>query len=624
MTRHIPVLAVPAVTAWVFAWWLTRDNGYNRPKGDFFPWVTAIHDTFIERTTRWGGDAGALVPGLVLGNTDAVSESLAEAMRVTSLTHLMAVSGANCAIVVGIAFGIAALFRAPLIARVMAGFVALVTFVVLVGPEPSVIRSSLMAAIGLGVLVWGRPVAGLTALCAAVILSLVIDPSLSHSIGFALSVSATLGLLVIARPLSAQLARWMPSGVALLVAIPLSAAIACQPLILVFSPSLPTYGIVANIAAEPFVPIATVTGLLSILTTPIPALSDGLLAVSSLCAGAVATIARFCASLPMARLPWPPGTAGIVLSVAVSLGIVVAVATRFKVAGVTSAVLAATIGLSTTIGAGRLAWVTAPDDWSWAQCDVGQGDAVVIRDGDKVAVIDTGRSETPMRECMATLGIGTIDLLVLTHFDADHAGGYRAVLGQVGTVLHGPTDGAEDENILRDFLEHGAALVKAQRGGLGRLGRLEWRVLWPNSAEPREPGNPSSVTITVTPGPGCDNTCVSGLNLGDLPAFEQRRLIALGGIRPVDLVKVSHHGSRDQEPELYRRTRATVSMIGVVADNEYGHPTAEILDVLAGIGSTVVRSDLNGIVLISRSRAGELWVWRERQSEPRFTLNSEE
>jgi competence protein ComEC len=271
-----------------------------------------------------------------------------------------------------------------------------------------------------------------------------------------------------------------------------------------------------------------------------------------------------------------------------------------------------------------LAWVTAPDDWTWAQCDVGQGDAVIVRDGDMVAVFDTGRTETPMRECLATLGIGRIDLLVLTHFDADHAGGYRAVLGRVGTVLHGPTDGVEDEDILRNFVENGTELVPVQRGASGRLGRLEWRVLWPSTTEPREPGNPSSVTLMVTPGQGCDNTCLSGLNLGDLPAVEQRRLLALGGIVPVDIVKVSHHGSRDQEPELYRRVRAPVALIGVGGDNEYGHPTVKILDVLAGTGSTVLRSDINGIVLVSRSQAGELRVWRERQSEPRFTLKAEE
>jgi competence protein ComEC len=92
----------------------------------------------------------------------------------------------------------------------------------------------------------------------------------------------------------------------------------------------------------------------------------------------------------------------------------------------------------------------------------------------------------------------------------------------------------------------------------------------------------------------------------------------------VDVVKVSHHGSRDQDPELYRRVRAPVALIGVGADNEYGHPTSETLDLLAGVSSTVARSDLNGIVLVWRTSAGELRVWRERATEPGFTINTEE
>jgi competence protein ComEC len=153
---------------------------------------------------------------------------------------------------------------------------------------------------------------------------------------------------------------------------------------------------------------------------------------------------------------------------------------------------------------------------------------------------------------------------------------------------------------------------------------LDWRVLWPSDGNPREPGNPSSVTVLFERGAECDATCVTGLDLGDLPGAEQTILRLAGGLVPIDVVKVSHHGSRDQDPELYARVRAPVALIGVGANNEYGHPTLETLDVLASIGSTIARSDLNGIVLVWRTSDGELRVWRERATEPRFTLNAEE
>ena len=624
MIHGIPVLALPAAAAWILTWWLTKADGYRRDSDQLFPWVTAIHDDFRLRAARWPGDAGALVPGLVLGNTEDIPESLSEAMQVTSLTHLMAVSGSNCAIVVGLAFGIAALCRAPLWGRIAASGVALASFVIVVGPDPSVIRSSIMAAIGLGALLWGRPVAGMTALCAAILVALMFDPTLSHSIGFSLSVAATLGLLVIARPLTEIASRWMPTPVAVAVAIPLSAAIACQPIILGFSPYIPVYGVVANILAEPLIPIATVFGLLSIVLSPVPFLSDGLLAISTAIASVVAAIARTGAALPGARLPWPPGGWGVGLASLVSLGIVAVVFRRWRTVGALVAVVAATLGLASTVGAGRVAWASAPQDWTWAQCDVGQGDAVLVRDAGVVALIDTGRTEPPLRECLSALGINRIDILLLTHFDVDHAGGYGAVVGRVETVVHGPPDGDADVSIIEQLRGSGAQIVSAERGLTGGLGRLDWRVLWPSDGNPREPGNPSSVTVLFERSAECDATCVTGLALGDLPGAEQTILLLTGGLVPIDVVKVSHHGSRDQDSELYRRVRAPVALIGVGAENDYGHPTSETLDLLAAVGSTVARSDLNGIVLVWRTSTGELRVWRERATEPRFTLNTEE
>lgn len=624
MIGRFPVLAIPAGVAWVAAWFATRSTGYRRSTDPLFPWVTEVHSTFIDRASRWGGDGGELVPGLVLGNTESVSESLAEAMRVTSLTHLMAVSGANCAIVVGLAFGVAALCQLAIVGRVAVSAVALALFVVLVGPEPSVIRSSIMAAIGLAALVGGRTVAGISALCAAVIMALAFDPTLAHSLGFALSVSATLGLLVIARPLAAVVERWVPRPLALLVSVPVSAALACQPIIVAFSPFIPTYGVLANLLAEPLVPIATVCGLLSILFNPIPGLSDGLLAIACSMAELIASIARGLAGLPVARIAWPGGSFGVVLATLVTAGTVTALTPRFRRLGVLVAVCAATAGLSITVGATRLAWAFAPGQWSWAQCDVGQGDAIVIRDSGRVALIDTGRFEPAVRECLDALGIGHIDLLVLTHFDIDHVGGYESIVGRVGTVLHGPTDGVADETILGRVVRGGARPVVARRGLAGELGRLTWHVLWPTETNPREPGNPSSVVLVFERGPDCDVTCVTGITLGDLPAAEQSAVRLASGVTAVDIVKVSHHGSRDQDPELYRRAGAAIALIGVGADNTYGHPTEQTLDMLTGTGSSVARSDINGITLVWRTASGELRVWRERQSEPRFTLTSEE
>ncbi len=598
--------------AWVAAWFVTGESEYRPSMDAASPWVASIRTSFASSAARFGGDGGALLPGLVVGDTSAVSESLADAMRVSSLTHLMAVSGSNCAVVTGLVFGLAALVGLGLWWRIGLAAASLVGFVVLVGGEPSVLRASAMALIALATLAIGTSIAGVTLLCLAVLGCLALDPALSHSVGFALSVAATLGLLVLARPLSERLAARLPRWLATVLAVPLSASIACQPIVFLLAPYVPTYGVIANALADPLVPVATIAGLLALITAPLPWLSTGFAGVGWLFASVVAAIARVTAALPVARIPWPAGVAGFVLGAVISIGLALWILGRAPNRVLWVPTTATALALSLTAGGNVLAWSTAPRDWTWAQCDVGQGDAVLVRDSGLVALIDVGRDEPAIRECLGRLGVDHVDLLVLTHFDIDHVGAIGALYGKVDVVVHGPTDGIADEVILRLLTESGARLVDAHRGIAGALGHLNWSVLWPADGVPVEPGNPASVVVRFDAGSGCDAFCVDGVDLGDLPAAEQTRLLRLGALATATVVKVSHHGSRDQDPNLYRLLHSSVGLIGVGADNDYGHPTDEALDMLASTGTLALRSDHNGIVLISRDRAGELRVWRER------------
>jgi competence protein ComEC len=245
-------------------------------------------------------------------------------------------------------------------------------------------------------------------------------------------------------------------------------------------------------------------------------------------------------------------------------------------------------------------------------CDVGQGDATVIRSGDVVALVDTGPDPEPLATCLDELGIARIDLLVLTHYDHDHVGGTDAVLGRVDVALVGPVGEADDER-LRDALRvQGARLIQAESGMTGRIGALDWRALWP---PPRgvEPGNAASVALLVTPADGC-GACLSALLLGDLDEESQRRMAGRTHPPPVDVLKVAHHGSRDFSEQLYARAAASVGLIGVGADNDYGHPTDRALDALAVSGTAAFRTDLDGLVLVAppTEPGGPLRVWTQR------------
>lgn len=560
-------------------------------------------------------DPGAgLIPGLAVGDTSAVPAELDATMKEASLSHLTAVSGANCAIVVGLAFAAVAAAGGSRRARVAAGLIVLAGFVLLVTPEPSVVRAAAMAAIAMIGVLLGRSGAGLALLSLAVALLLVGDPWLAGQLGFALSAVATGSLLLFARPLADGLSRRMPRPLALWLSVPLAAQLACGPLLVVVTPTVPLYGVFANLLAAPAAPVATVVGLAACLAAPLPWLQSGLAAIAWVPSSWIAGIAHTMSALPGAQVPWLEGAAGVVALavVGVAIGVVVAVPSRrwrmLRVAA--GGLLAIVVGIVAGSGAvGSIAgrW-TLPEPWSILACDVGQGDAVLVRSEGAIALIDTGPEPEALDRCLTRAGVERIDLLVLTHFDLDHVGGAAAVAGRVGTILHGPVGSSEDAAVLAATAEGGARTVLGRAGVRGTLGQAEWDVLWPPAESRAFPaGNDASVVIDIRGG-----GVPSSLFLGDLSASPQTALAASGGLDPpYDVVKVAHHGSADQDTGLYALADPATALVTVGADNTYGHPRTEILDALGDLGASIARTDAQGAVALWRTDAG-VQVWRER------------
>jgi competence protein ComEC len=240
-------------------------------------------------------------------------------------------------------------------------------------------------------------------------------------------------------------------------------------------------------------------------------------------------------------------------------------------------------------------------------CDVGQGDATLARSEGLVMLIDTGPEADRLAECLGELGIGRIDLLVLTHFDLDHVGGSAAIVGRVDRVLVGPSSGAPDDRLVAQLAAAGAEVSRAHPGDGMEFGHWRYRVLWPDSHA--EPGNPASVTIALDP---LDASARSAILLGDLGEEPQDAMTRLSRPGHVDVVKVSHHGSADQSAALYDRLDAAVGLIGVGADNDYGHPTDRALGILAAAGTAAYRTDTQGMILVSPRQDGGIAVWTER------------
>jgi competence protein ComEC len=278
------------------------------------PWEQGpgqLRELFLESSGSLPGDARGLLPGMVTGDTSELDEQLNMSMKTVGMTHLTAVSGANCTLVLGALLLAARCLRLPRAAAASVALGGLALFVLTVGPDASVLRAALMGAIGLVSLAGGRRGRGLSLLCLAVIGLLLAAPELGGSYGFILSVLATLGIVTVGQRLTEWTPQIVPRWAAAGLAVPLSAQLFCGPVIVLLQPQFSGYALLANIAAAPLVAPVTIMGTAAVPILPAaPGLGELLVRAAGIFSNGVAGVARFFAGLPGASLPWPEGAFG--------------------------------------------------------------------------------------------------------------------------------------------------------------------------------------------------------------------------------------------------------------------------------------------------------------------------
>lgn len=565
--------------------------------------VQRARTAFAEVTERLPDGTRGLVRGMVTGDTGELPVAQLRELRVSGLAHLTAVSGAHFAIVSG---AVVAVGRRARLARVVVGVAVAATALGLasaVDGGGSVSRAVASALIGAVALVAGRPGAAIPALAGAVTLLLVSSPGLATDLGFALSVAAVAAIAVVAPVLGAllerRLARWLSQAIAITVA----AQAACLPLLALIDAEIGPWAVAANAVAAPFAVPVTLTGVSALAVAAVaPGLAAVLVHVASAAAWPIAVAARAFSAAPGGELRWPDGLMGTGLAILAALPLVAApVAPRLAVALHAACVIAIlTPGLlpSALGGAAR--------GWTVAICDVGQGDAVVVRAGGAVVMLDAGPPGDGAADCLRRLGVAAVDLLILTHDHDDHVGGVARLSARVTVREIWLPPGARDTTVV-------AARAAARASPPPAAGTRELRggvavtVLQtgpsPSSRDGTELNDSSTVAVLDA---DTDAGPLRTLALGDLESDGQSRLLdalaADPAARVVDVLKVAHHGSATQDPELVRAIDARVAVISVGADNDYGHPAPSALALLAHL--PVLRTDRCGDILLAPTPQG--------------------
>jgi competence protein ComEC len=556
-----------------------------------------------------------LLAGLVDGDVSGLDRQLAADFKTAGLSHLTAVSGTNVAIVTGaVLLLLRALTVGPRTSAVAAG-ATLAGFVVLARPSPSVLRAAVMGAIALLALATGRPRSALPALGAAVLLLVFVSPPLARDPGFALSVLATAGLIVLGPGWAAWLrARRVPAGVAEALAVPAAATVATAPVIAAISGTVSLVSVPANLLAEPAVAPATVLGVLAAVVSLVSGAAARWLArLAGLPVGWLVQVGTRAAHVPLAAVSWPGGLTGaavLVLALAVAVPVVRWRPAR-RVALAAAAGAALVLVPVRTISPG---W--PPPGWLVIACSVGQGDALAVNAGAGAAmVVDAGPEPTAVDGCLRRLGVRSVPLLVLTHLHADHIGGLDGVLHgrSTGEIDVGPSrDPAAGWQAVQDRAHpFGVPVRTVSVGERRQFDGLVVDVLAPDHAFHGTHSDPNNSSVVL-------RVAAAGrvlLLTGDVEVEGQEALVRSGFDLRADVLKVPHHGSAFQSPTFLRAVDAPVGVISVGPDNDYGHPAPALLHELDRLGMRAKRTDLDGDVAFT-VRDGRLSVVTRSRTPP--------
>jgi competence protein ComEC len=559
-------------------------------------------------------EGSALLRGVLLGDTTELDSTEAgRAFKVTGLSHLVAVSGSHLVVIALLISWFIKRLGLRRSIEVAIITLLLVSYVFLTGLQPSAIRACVMTFIASLAAFVGRRGHIPSALAAAAFGMLLLYPPTAFSVGFWLSVYAVFGLTIfcplVTRFFDCLLPTLKAGGKSRVheaihrafiepLALTATAQMATLPITAPLFATVSLVSPLANLLVTPFITLLVGFGIVSVCLMPVLG-PLGPLVLGCLCAVANVSIllAGWCAQLPHACLGvsfdlvtanicalalaaliyhrWPQPSPRRCLVLLVSLGFLISLLCAAALLPVSPQVV---------------------------MLDVGQGDAILIREGRSNILVDTGPSDISLLKALARQRVNHLDAVIITHLDDDHCGALEALSGTV-TVDHiyfarGLPEAKASEEPLRAAQlilgkETPEALARGDTLSFGRTMKLI--MLWPAQTVTNG-GNDESICLALNYDADADGQAETRMLLtGDAESPQLASLLGQLDQRHFDILKVGHHGSTDAVSAAQLEQMACqLALISVGKGNHYGHPTTKTLVVLEQSDTRIYRTDLNG------------------------------
>jgi competence protein ComEC len=576
------------------------------------PWnepLLMLRQRAISLMSDYAGDAASLLQALVCGYKQGIiDDGTYDEFKRIGLAHLVAVSGAHLSLV---ALMLASCLKLAQASRRTIAFVSaffLLCYVCFTGMPVSALRAALMACSGLLALIMNKRASSLAALGLCLVLFVGLDPASGLSVSFILSAGSTLGIVLFGSLFMKPFGR-KPTKLRRLVGEPcamtLSSACATQPYAAALFSQLPLLSLPANILTTPLFTLGCLVGFVTTLVgcafTPLAPLA---FSVAGLAVTPLAVVAHALSLIPGTCLPIDASVpVAVVCSVALCAGL------YFSWRSL-SAKRVLACSLPVLLLCGAVVWWPATERDEIIMFDVGQGDAILIRSEGQSILIDTGNQDSLLQKACARNKLHQLQALAITHPDDDHDGSLRALFSSVVV---------ERMVVANDLLtctcthctslrsEASTSLPRERMVGLSvgdaiRVGHFTLQVIWPTSFTD-EGGNADSLTFLCTYDAEQDGVPEwRGLFCGDAEAEQVQEMIEPYLKEGVDVLKVGHHGSKKSlNEEVARALSPSIALIGVGANNRYGHPSQEVRTLLENEACEIFRTDLHGDISVQFS-----------------------
>ena len=550
-----------------------------------------------------------VLDGMVLGDDQGVDDGLIEDFRRSGLLHILAVSGENVVLLCSMWTFVLMLLGVGRVPRTLALLPLVVTYVMVTGASPSIVRAGVAGVIGLLATLVSRPSDGWLLWLAPAAWLLSVNPNTLTDVSFQLSFAAVAGLLLLATPLARRLS-FLPAPVASQVSVTTAASLATAPVSMLTFGSTSAVGVLANVAGGFVLGPIMFLGMLSVVAGFFWGRLCTLLNVlAGLFTAFLIWVARAFGNLSFAVLEWHGPTLSILVPAALvaELLVVWRLAERRRLTLrefayddrrrghlclATAALLAAVLVLTPA--------AASPPRVPTVTClDIGEGAAALVQaPGGPTVLIDAGPS--PLAHTLRAHGVRRIDLLVLSHGHADHVAGLQDVIGSIpitrALLPRPPTPSPALERIRQQLTAAGTDVRDCTSPLALKAGAVSLLVL-PTHAN-GEAGNQGENDCALVVVVGFGEARVL------LPGDCEGAALAALSLPPVTVAELPHHGSRDGfDTALLARLEPRLGVISV-GPNTYGHPTAQMLTLMAAAGVPVLRTDQAGDVVLSADPNG--------------------